>query len=78
MRAQEAWLCLRAGLFDDAALAAREAVVPLRGTGLHDEAEQLLDRTESAQARPAPDRVKQTGFDNPVFWAAFQLVGRVA
>jgi CHAT domain-containing protein len=78
LRAQEAWLCWRAGLFDDAVLAAREAAAPLRGAGLNDEAELLLDRTQHAQTRGLPGWVAQTGFDSPVFWAAFQLVGRGA
>jgi CHAT domain-containing protein/predicted Zn-dependent protease len=75
--AQLAWLCWRAGMFDEAVQAAEEAAPPLRAAGLGGEAEMLLDRTRHARSRKLPEWFQSTGFDSPVFWGAFQLVGRV-
>lgn len=73
--AQRAWLCLRGGLHDEARTAATRAASPLRAAGLDAQAALLVARTTEAAQNNAPAWIQN--FDNPVFWGAFQLVGRV-
>jgi hypothetical protein len=63
-------------LFDEAPEAARAAATPLRDAGLEAQAEMLLTRATGTRDR-RPFAWTKT-FDNPVFWGAFQLVGRIA
>jgi CHAT domain-containing protein len=74
--AQKAWLGQQAGRPDEARRYAEQAVTGLRRIGMDDDADRLLAFTRAgaiATARP----VNLQSFDLPVFWSAFQLVGRV-
>jgi CHAT domain-containing protein len=78
LQVNRAWVCLRAGMIDEARQAAEEARVPLRNLGLMREAQSLyrtLDETRSPGFKPVKARLES--FDSPVYWGAFQLVGRV-
>jgi CHAT domain-containing protein len=75
---QRAWLCLRAGLLDEALASAGRAAAPLRDFGLRADADELTETTRKAAKDALPTWFQRTGFDNPVFWSAFQLVGRIA
>lgn len=72
--AQRGWLALRGGYYEEALAAAQQAERPLHAAGLDEEAEALLDRTRGAEKAKQPAWAKT--FDNPVFWGAFQLIGR--
>jgi CHAT domain-containing protein len=52
---------------------AAQAVPGLRQAGLGDQAEQLLAMTRDG----ATGETEMESFDHPIFWGAFQLVGRV-
>ena len=64
-------------LEDEALEAAEQAAPPLRAAGLGREAQSLLDLIRHARKRKPPQWFQQTRFDSPVFWGAFQLVGRI-
>jgi CHAT domain-containing protein/tetratricopeptide (TPR) repeat protein len=73
LQAQIAWLCRRAGRVGAAKHFAEQAVVGLRQAGLGDQADQLLAMTRDGSA----GETEMESFDHPIFWGAFQLVGRV-
>jgi CHAT domain-containing protein len=72
----KAWFCRRAGLDREAVDCAERAVASLRQAGLGAEADRLLALTRSA-GHVVPVQPRINTFDHPVFWSAFQLVGRV-
>jgi tetratricopeptide (TPR) repeat protein/CHAT domain-containing protein len=68
-----AWLCHQAGRSAEARHYAELAGPALRHAGLARECDQALAAIRNDSAPPA----RRDNYDHPVFWAAFQLVGRV-
>ncbi len=73
LQAQIAWLCRRAGRRGEAVHFAEKAAPGLRQAGLSEQADQLLALTHEGGEGVA----ERESFDHPIFWGAFQLVGRV-
>jgi CHAT domain-containing protein len=73
LQAQIAWLCRRAGRVSEAKHYAQQAAPGLRGAGLGRQADQLLAMMRDGTAKES----EMESFDHPIFWGAFQLVGRV-
>jgi CHAT domain-containing protein len=73
LQAQIAWLCRRAGRVLAARHYAEQAATGLRRAGMTDQADQLLALTRNS----AGGEAELESFDHPIFWGAFQLVGRV-
>jgi CHAT domain-containing protein len=73
LQAQIAWLCRRAGRISEARHFAEQAVSGLRSGGLSNQADKLLAMTRDGTA----GEIERESFDHPIFWGAFQLVGRV-
>ncbi len=73
LQAQIAWLCRRAGRVVAARHYAEQAATGLRRAGMTDQADQLLALTRKS----AGGEAELESFDHPIFWGAFQLVGRV-
>jgi CHAT domain-containing protein len=74
--ANRAWLCWKGGRESAFKHYQERAVRELHEAGLEDTAERLLELQFRGEGR-APPCVNGVGFDHPVFWGAFQLVGRV-
>jgi CHAT domain-containing protein len=68
-------VCKRANRFDEARAWADRAAACCQRAGLPAEAERLMEIVRS----PVAQQVWRgpAGFDHPVFWGAFQLIGRV-
>jgi tetratricopeptide (TPR) repeat protein len=75
--AHRAWLCHRAGRSAEARHYAALAAPALRHAGLQREAERTMVVISHGVVSLAASGAGRGSFDHPVFWAAFQLVGRV-
>jgi CHAT domain-containing protein/tetratricopeptide (TPR) repeat protein len=72
----KAWLCRQAGREGEALQLAEQADPLLRAGGLEGPADRLLAVMRGTGGLDPRD-IRLRSFDHPVFWGAFQLVGRV-
>ena len=73
--ASRAWICWRAGLIDEVEAAAQRAAPVFREAGLFEDNQSLVNLCQASRSGIKP--VKQDiSYDSPVYWGAFQLLGR--